>query len=81
MNIQYHQASGTNAVNALPKRNQLEVAIVSVTMTGNLHNFFRFFRLRIADDVQIETRAIAEEMYNLLKPKFPICFYNFDNYQ
>ena len=43
-------------------------------MTGNLHNFIKFLRLRLDEHTQAETRAVAEGMRELLSALFPVTF-------
>ena len=40
--------------------------------TGSLFAFSRVCRLRLHDDAQLETRELAQQINNLIQPKFPI---------
>lgn len=44
----------------------------SFWMTGNLHNWFKFLKLRLHSHVQPETRVIAQEILNCVEDKFPV---------
>jgi thymidylate synthase (FAD) len=46
----------------------------------DLHNFFGFCKLRMDKHAQKEVRDYAEVMYNLVKPKFPLCCESFEDY-
>ena len=46
----------------------------------DLHNFFGFCKLRMDKHAQKEVRDYAEVMYNLVKPKFPLCCEAFEDY-
>ena len=46
----------------------------------DLNNFFKFCNLRMDSHTQQETREFAEAMYELVKPKFPICCEAFEDY-
>ena len=43
-------------------------------MTGNLHNYIKFLRLRTDEHTQAETRAVAEGMREILSARFPLTF-------
>lgn len=43
-------------------------------MTGSIHNFMKFFDLRIAEHVQPETRDVAIAMREILSTIFPVTF-------
>lgn len=43
-------------------------------------NLMKFLKLRMDPHTQIETRDYADAMYNLVKPKFPLCFEAFEDY-
>ena len=40
--------------------------------TGSLFAFSRVCKLRLHDDAQLETRELAQQINDLIKPKFPI---------
>lgn len=44
----------------------------SFWMTGNLHNWFKFLKLRLHSHVQPETRVIAQAVLQCIENKFPI---------
>jgi|TARA_Y100001951_G_scaffold104353_1_gene115699 thymidylate synthase (FAD) len=46
----------------------------------DLHNFFGFCKLRMDKHAQKEVRDYASVMYNLVKPKFPLCCDAFEDY-
>ena len=46
----------------------------------DLHNFFHFSRLRMDSHAQIEIQDYANAMYQLVKPKFPLCCEAFEDY-
>ncbi len=46
--------------------------MTSLILKGDLHNLIKFFKLRLADDCQFETRIIATSMYSLVKSRFPV---------
>ena len=46
----------------------------------DLHNFFHFVRLRSDSHAQREIRDYSDAMYELVKPKFPICCEAFEDY-
>jgi thymidylate synthase (FAD) len=41
-------------------------------MTGNLHNWFKFLRLRLDEHTQLETRAIANAALTIIREDFPL---------
>lgn len=41
-------------------------------MTGNLHNWFKFLKLRLDVHTQPETRLIAEAMWRHIESRFPV---------
>lgn len=43
-------------------------------MTGNLHNYIKFLKLRLDEHAQEETRAVAEAMREILCSLFPVTF-------
>lgn len=47
----------------------------------DLHNTMHFLKLRMDPHAQKEIRDYANAMYNLLKPKFPLCMEAFDDYK
>ncbi len=47
----------------------------------DLHNVFRFLRLRLDAHAQKEIRDYAQAMYNLLRPIFPVACEAFEDYQ
>jgi thymidylate synthase (FAD) len=47
----------------------------------DLHNTMHFLKLRMDPHAQKEIRDYAQAMYNLLKPKFPLCMEAFDDYK
>jgi len=47
----------------------------------DLHNMMHFLKLRMDPHAQQEIRDYANAMYNLLKPKFPLCMEAFDDYK
>ena len=46
----------------------------------DLHNFFHFIRLRSDSHAQREIRDYSDAMYELVKPKFPLCCEAFEDY-
>ena len=46
----------------------------------DLHNFFHFVKLRADSHAQQEIRDYANAMYELVKPRFPICCEAFEDY-
>ena len=46
----------------------------------DLHNFFHFVRLRSDSHAQREIRDYSDAMYELVKPKFPLCCEAFEDY-
>jgi thymidylate synthase (FAD) len=46
----------------------------------DLHNFFHFVKLRSDSHSQREIRDYSDAMYELVKPKFPICCEAFEDY-
>lgn len=46
----------------------------------DLHNFLHCMKLRLDPHAQLEIREIAEAMYNLVAPKFPIACEAFEDY-
>ena len=46
----------------------------------DLHNFFHFVRLRSDSHAQREIRDFSDAMYELVKPKFPLCCEAFEDY-
>ena len=46
----------------------------------DLHNFFHFIKLRADKHAQQEIQDFANAMYELVKPKFPICCEAFEDY-
>ena len=46
----------------------------------DLHNFFKFFKLRMDMHAQKEVRDYANAMYAMVKPKFPLCCEAFEDY-
>ena len=46
----------------------------------DLHNFFHFVKLRADSHAQQEIQDFANAMYDLIKPKFPICCEAFEDY-
>lgn len=46
----------------------------------DLHNFFHFCKLRMDSHAQKEIQDYAKTMYELVKPKFPICCEAFEDY-
>jgi thymidylate synthase (FAD) len=46
----------------------------------DLHNFFHFCKLRMDSHAQREIQDFAKAMYELVKPKFPICCEAFEDY-
>ena len=46
----------------------------------DLHNFFHFVRLRSDNHAQREIRDYSDAMYELVKPKFPLCCEAFEDY-
>ncbi len=53
--------------------------MTSLILKGDLHNLIKFFKLRLADDCQFETREIATLMYSLVKSHFPVVMELFEN--
>lgn len=51
-----------------------------LTWKCDLHNFFHFLKLRLDPHAQYEIRVLAEAMYFLAKPHFPIAFGAFEDY-
>lgn len=51
-----------------------------LTWKCDLHNFFHFLKLRLDPHAQYEIRVLAETMYFLAKPHFPIAFSAFEDY-
>ncbi len=47
----------------------------------DLHNFFKFCKLRMDEHAQKEVRDYADAMYAMVKPKFPLCCEAFEDYQ
>jgi len=62
-----HGVSREQARGVLPQN-----TYTSFWMTGNLHNWFKFLKLRLHEHVQPETRVIAEEILNCIEDKFPV---------
>ena len=46
----------------------------------DLHNFFHFVKLRSDSHAQREIRDFSDAMYELVKPKFPLCCEAFEDY-
>ncbi|HIK66375.1 MAG TPA: FAD-dependent thymidylate synthase [Flavobacteriales bacterium] len=46
----------------------------------DLHNFFHFVRLRSDSHAQREIKDFSDAMYELVKPKFPLCCEAFEDY-
>ena len=46
----------------------------------DLHNFFHVVKLRADDHAQQEIQDFANAMYELIKPKFPLCCEAFEDY-
>ena len=46
----------------------------------DLHNFFHFVKLRADSHAQREIRDYANAMYELVKPRFPLCCEAFEDY-
>ena len=46
----------------------------------DLHNLFNFLKLRMDSHAQREIRDYADAMYELIKPKFPLCTEAFEDY-
>ena len=46
----------------------------------DLHNFFHFVKLRADKHAQREIQDYANAMYELVKPKFPLCCEAFEDY-
>ena len=46
----------------------------------DLHNFFHFVKLRADNHAQREIQDYANAMYELVKPKFPLCCEAFEDY-
>lgn len=46
----------------------------------NLHNLFHLLKLRMDAHAQYEIRALADAIYELVKPRFPICCEAFEDY-
>lgn len=46
----------------------------------DLHNIFHFLKLRMHSHAQLEIRAYADAIYNLLNEKFPMAFEAFNDY-
>ena len=46
----------------------------------DLHNLFNFLKLRMDSHAQREIRDYADAMYELIKPKFPLCCEAFEDY-
>jgi len=46
----------------------------------DLHNFFHFIKLRSDKHAQQEIQDFANAMYELVKPKFPLCCEAFEDY-
>lgn len=49
--------------------------------TVNLHNLFRFLKLRLHEHAQYEIRVYAEAMLSLIKPIVPVCVSAFLEHQ
>jgi len=47
----------------------------------DVHNLCHFLRLRMDSHAQKEIRDYADAMYELVKPKFPLCFEAFEDYR
>lgn len=41
-------------------------------MTGNLRSWWSFFKARLKEDTQLETRVIAQRMYDLVHTVYPV---------
>jgi thymidylate synthase (FAD) len=52
----------------------------AVVWQMDIHNLMHFLRLRLDTHAQQEVRDYANAMYQLVRPKFPICFEAFETY-
>jgi thymidylate synthase (FAD) len=62
-------------------RSVIPVAVYSeMYWQQSLHNMFHLIKLRSDNHAQYEIRQYANAIYELIKPKFPICCEAFDDY-
>lgn len=62
-------------------RSVMPVAVYSeMYWQQSLHNMFHLIKLRSDEHAQFEIRQYANTIYQLIKPKFPICCEAFDDY-